>query len=473
MRAKGAAFALAVCAIIIAAIHLSRFAAEHAVLADYLAFWCAGSVFAHGGNPYLTAPLLACEDGQPLFQPYHAIHIAIPAPLPGYALFLFTALSYLPFNVAAALWILASLCCLWFSIVTLADLTGRDRATCVAIFVLPALLLWLSYGETVPFALAGSLLVAKGLRERRLASVLWGLLLLSIEPHLAAGVWIAVTIIARRMRIAIASLGVTLAGLWLLLPHVGPVVYFHDVLPLQALSHLPFDGQYSATWIAHALRFSDATALALGSASYVFFTAAAIAVAVVLYKRTGNAALVPMFVIAGEVTGGTYVHESHIAAALPAALFFSPLATLLISIPWLQLSREPMLVPFAACVAGVVAFYLGASKRAATWFGLFALFGLTMFVVLLKQGALETRPFPVHSPFASADAGRYIWSHYASTSAASWLRKVPAWAALAIVWFNALAMARRSYTSNSRRSPTRTSTASSAPAPNSTTVAAP
>ncbi len=473
MPPKGAAFALIICAILIAAIQLWTFGVAHAAFADYRAFWCAGSILAHGGNPYLGAPLVACEYAAQWFHPYGAAHVAIAAPLPGYALLPFAALSLLPFGVSATLWLVGSLAALWFSIVTLAQLTSRDHASCAAFLVLPALVLWLPYGEVVPFALAGSLLVAKGLREDRTVPVVCGLTVLTIEPHLAAGVWIAVAIFARRSRFALTVVAAVLSGVWFALANAGPAIYLREVLPLHALSQVPADSQYSITWIAHALGFADTAAIAIGSVSYVFFTAAATIIALVLVKRSGDAALLPLFVIAGEVTGGSFIHESQIAAAVPVTLWFSPFATVLLAVPWLQLPREALLIPCAACVAALVAHYRGFSKRGSVAFGLGALLALIVLASLLQRSVFTPRTFPSQSSLASADAGRYIWSHFANTGIETWLRKVPAWTALGFVWLSALRAVLRPQPSSARRSPTSTSVASNAPTPNSTTVAAP
>ena len=473
MPPKGTAFTLIICATIIAAIQLWTFGAAHAWLADYRAFWCAGKVLAHGGNPYLTAPLVACEYAAPWFHPYGATHVAIPAPLPGYALLPFAALSFLPFSVSAVLWLLASLAALLFSVVTLARLTSNTRTLCAAFLVLPAFVLWLPYGEIVPFALAGSLLVAEGLREQRRIAVVCGLTFLAVEPHLAAGVWIAVALFARGVRVMLAAVATALAGIWLLLAKADPVTYFREVLPLHALSQLPADSQFSVTWIAQALGFANSAALAIGSASYVCFTAAAIIIGLVLVKRTGDAALLPLFVIAGEVTGGSFIHESQIAAALPATLWFAPAATMLLAIPWLQLPREPLLIPFAACIAGLVAAYRGRPREAAVIFGFCTLLALVLLAGVLQHANFTPRAFPSQSLLASADDGRYIWSHFANAGVATWLRKLPAWAALGIIWFGAVRSVLGSHASSSRRSPTSTSVASNAPTPSSTTVAAP
>ena len=75
-----------------------------ATFSDYRAFWCAGSVLLHGGDPYRTAMLLACEPAPvnaALYVP--PAHVALPVPLPLYGLLGFVPFALLPYAAASLL----------------------------------------------------------------------------------------------------------------------------------------------------------------------------------------------------------------------------------------------------------------------------------------------------------------------------------------------------------------------------------
>lgn len=460
------------CGVVVAAVQLYTFAGARAPLADFRAFWCAGSLLSHGFNPYEASPLAGCEYAAPWFRPYGEALVAIPAPLPGYVLATFAALAQLPFLLSAIVWTCASLAALWFCIGELSRLTGRTTTACAAVLMLPSLLLWLPYGEVVPFALAGALLTARGLRLDRPALVVPGLLLLAVEPHLAAGVWAAAAVFYRRGRAAIVAIGILLCALWASLPNAGPLSYFRAILPLHALSQLPDASQFSLTWILHASGFSDGTAMRAGSISYAIFACCAAVLGFILARRTSDPAMLVFVVLLGEVTGGAYMRESQLAAALPLALALSPAAALLLAVPWLQLTHEPVLLPVAAAVSAVMASVLG-MRRTVAFACAAGTVAVLLLLVKLPPAFAQHVPFPVASPLASADAGRYIWSHFAATGASAWFRKFPEWLALGLLWIGVFRSAYAVHDSSSKRSPTKTSVRSSAPAPSSTTAAAP
>src|ERR1700686_3842349 len=81
---------------------------ERAFLYDYRAF--AGAMLGTGGNPYRAEPLRTCEHRRGLLAGRSDLTLlAVPAPLPGYALAPFALLGRLPGGLGAALWLLVSL----------------------------------------------------------------------------------------------------------------------------------------------------------------------------------------------------------------------------------------------------------------------------------------------------------------------------------------------------------------------------
>ena len=89
--------------ILAAMIAVNGMRGETYLMGDFRAFYCAGNAIAQGANPYLTEPLRTCEaHAGPPAEPAFLRPVALPAPLPPYALVLFVPLSLLPFGVAAA-----------------------------------------------------------------------------------------------------------------------------------------------------------------------------------------------------------------------------------------------------------------------------------------------------------------------------------------------------------------------------------
>src|ERR1700688_3993719 len=81
-----------------------------AFLYDYRAFACAGAIVGTGGDPYRAEPVRTCEHRRGLLAGRSDLTLlAVPAPLPGYALAPFALLGRLPDGLGAALWLLVSL----------------------------------------------------------------------------------------------------------------------------------------------------------------------------------------------------------------------------------------------------------------------------------------------------------------------------------------------------------------------------
>lgn len=99
--------------------------------------------------------------------------------------------------------------------------------------------------------------------------------------------------------------------------------YVSKVLPLQALSELPADGQLSLSVMLHWLGVSDRAALAVGTISYIAVSAVTVAVAGSAASRLKSDAVLAALPAAGAVLGGTYVHGTDIVAAIPLALIMA------------------------------------------------------------------------------------------------------------------------------------------------------
>src|ERR1700686_2335628 len=146
---------------------------ERAFLYDYRAF--AGAMLGTGGDPYRAEPLRTCEHRRGLLPGRADLTLlAVPAPLPGYALAPFALLGRLPDGLGAALWLLVSL--LAGAIATQALIVmARVRARIVWLALALPLALALMLGQLVPLALGalclGALAIERGRFARAAAAI--------------------------------------------------------------------------------------------------------------------------------------------------------------------------------------------------------------------------------------------------------------------------------------------------------------
>lgn len=443
---------LAGLAAVILAYELIGFAGVHSLLADFRAFWCAGSAVAHGADPYRTASLALCERAPAPWGLYSApAGVVVPAPLPPYALAFFAAFSFASFPPAAILWFAVLAAALFGAAVLLRRTVPMTPAIAVLLLLLPATVLWLPFGEVTPLALFGAAVAAFGLQRRRPPLVAAGLVLLAFEPHLAAGAWLCVFLFAGRMRVWVAGAGALLVAVSLAV-HPGALVeYTRAVLPLHALAEVPRPAQYSATWLLDALGVPAAIALRAGAATYVLMLAGGIAVAARLHRRWNDASVLIFAPLAAAVIGGTFVHASQIALALPFAASLAArergrsavLAALLcavLAVPWSASGGGQTIVLAGVGICAALVLQL-TKNRALALRTLLASIAFAA-VLTLAQHASAARPlhssrtFPAAAQadrYASAAWGRYIWSEQSTVTIADWAGKLPAWLALLVL----------------------------------------
>lgn len=445
-----AAPAAAGLAIVILAYELIGFAGVHSMLADFRAFWCAGSAVAHGADPYRTAALLHCEAASAPWGLYSApAGVVVPAPLPPYGLMLFVPFAFASYPLAAALWfaVLAGALC---ACVVLLSRTVRTEAAIVgAMLLLPATVLWLPFGEATPLALLGAALAARGLQTRRRPLAGAGLALLALEPHLAAGAWLCVALCVARARKWLAF-----AGALLLLASFavrgGLLEYVGTVLPLHALAEVPRPAQYSATWLLDAIGASPALALRTGAVTYALMLLGGIVVATRLHRRWNDPSVLIFAPLAAAVIGGTFVHASQIALALPFAAAvcahergrtraLAALACGVLAVPWGTSAGQQAIALAGAGICAALVLALAKNRALASG----ALFSSIAFAALLAAahhwepaGAHHPRTYPAASDaqaYASASWGRYIWREQSAVTIGDWLGKMPTWLALLVL----------------------------------------
>ncbi|HYL27285.1 MAG TPA: glycosyltransferase family 87 protein [Candidatus Nitrosotalea sp.] len=402
------------------------------LMGDFRAFYCAARVSSTGANPYHTQPLRACElstGAMPFFRKNP--NVTIPAPLPGYVVAAMIPLSLLPFVAAAILWGIV--------------LFAACVAATLAVFGVSLATLSLPFGEVVPIAVAcacGAAYFALRGRIRLAAVIAAGAM---IEPHLGLPVCVAFAIWqpVTRLPLAIVFSGLAVLSLAVLGPATN-VEYFTSVLPSHALSEMTRDTQYSFTAVLAAFGVPAGAAVRGGTLWYALMLVAGVIVAGILARKTRNAAFLACVPLAFAVFGGTFIHVTQIAAAVPAAVLLIPYVTgrtrtlaiatlLLLAVPWGWAISPALIVAPVFPVAFVAWWYwrentyvlLAALAACALVFGLGQLYTITG----LHFGAHPVMPLiDSRLPEASWSAFSQGASH---GSLAAWAVRIPTWLGLA------------------------------------------
>ncbi|MGZ3509051.1 MAG: hypothetical protein ACXVAC_11705 [Vulcanimicrobiaceae bacterium] len=416
------------------------------MMGDFHAFYCAARVAAHGADPYRTEPLRTCEIKSGLSFVYDKNHeVAVPAPLPAYTIAALVPFSVLPFTLAALLWAGLLLAALFICIVTLVKFAGVTWETALAAFALSVGVVSIPFGEIVPLALAAICAAAFFAWQGRWRASAVAAAVSMIEPHLGLPVCVALAVWAPVTRLPI---GISFAVLGAVaLAAVGlstNVEYLSSVLPAHALSEAARDTQYSLTSVLAALGVNDVTAVHAGSLWYLGMLVAGTIVAGLLAKKTQNAAFLACVPPAFAVFGGTFIHISQIAAAIPATVLMLSyvqgkrrsiiaLALLLLVVPWTWAALPSVSLALAFPIAYLAWKSWGRSARAAMIAAIAAgslLIGLSM---LYRDAVAQ----PVHIYAGTAidnNLAEATWSAYtrrqSTNSFAVWAARIPTWTGL-------------------------------------------
>lgn len=411
-------------------------------MGDFRAFYCAARVASHGGNPYHTEPLRTCERaiGPKLFFERNP-GVTIPAPLPGYAIGALVPLALLPFGLAASLWGLVLLLACVACIATLAQFAGVGWQIALAVFALSLCAISLPFGEVVPLGLACICAAAYcAWRGRWKVGALFAVGAM-IEPHLGLPVCIALALWAPATRLTLLAAAVVFAAISLAtLGLATNLEYFTSVLPAHALSEVTRDTQFSLTAVLAMLGVSQTLALQAGSLWYVAMLIVGTLVAGRLARRSANNAFLVCVPPAFAVLGGTFIHVTQIAAALPAAAIvafekkehqaLALVALLALAVPWLWVVSPALLIaPFVP--VGYVAWrYWNGNLQAALLAAVAA--------AALVWGLMELAAAPVHSTAHAATLAidsrlaEATWSTFTQKSStnsfAALMLRAPTWA---------------------------------------------
>ena len=376
---------------------------------DFAPMYCAGAIRDRGGNPYLYAEQSVCGGRTDRFIPHSGLDE--PAPIPGYGVALFGLLAFLPYVVAAALWIVLSLAALLVGAWAVSNMSGLSLPAVFAAFAVIGGLTDLAYGQLPPIAVgtiaAGAYLAS---HERpRTAAIVCSCAML--EPHLGVPALIGMVVWFPRTRVPVAAIAIVLGIISAVTIGIaGNVEYFAHVLPLQTAAEADSNIQYSLTWLLHWFGIGDAVASRIGSLDY----AVSVLIGVVIARRVavaarceGLAVLVPP---AFALLGGPYIHIFQMLAALPAALVLATHAPrgralawtavflLALTWPWI-LTRALTALPIVVLVFLSTAAFEGASTRVR---GIAAVATIAMFVAINVALAITPTRVVVHADSARA-----------------------------------------------------------------------
>ncbi|HTV72375.1 MAG TPA: glycosyltransferase 87 family protein [Candidatus Acidoferrales bacterium] len=444
-------------------------------LFDVRAFYCGGAVVDAGDDPYRVEPLRTCEHGGDITMARPGSGSVSPVPLPGYDLAFLGVLAKLPYPAAALLWEVA----LWIAVgaaaLALWQLTGIDLAIVIAALLLSDGYLASFLGQIAPFAVAGIALAAWCASRARFPQAALCTTFAMCEPHLPPGSFLALALFAPAARAAAAAGAVALGALTLAATGlVRSYEYVHEVLPRHALSEVTSEEQLSLTGLLHLAGLSDRAAVLGGELWYAAFLVAGIVVAARLAKAYHDDAFLVVIPAACAVFGGTFVHASQMAAAIPATLLLYAkmpqrrvalgLALLLLCIPWTAFLEMLPVLPVEALAFGFLAWNVLPNRRLAAVLTVVQLAGLIAACALFHVphgGALTAATSPTAY---SEDDWRLAVDAVFSHDAAFFLPlKLPTWCGLAIVLFMALTAAWKAPTKDATIASARDAGKASAP----------
>lgn len=342
------------------------------LLRDFNAFYCAGDSLGRGADPYREEPLASCErrpKPAPLLQGTRGL--AMPAPLPPYALAPFVLLARLPYALAATLWTLFLTGCLAATIAALRRLTGLPSLVVTAALILGDGYAAMCLGQIAPVAVAAIALAALLLAGERdeLAAVAASFSML--EPHVGLPVCLALFVWCPRARLPLAGAALVCAALCVAVAGLPTTVeYFRDVVPAHALSEVANEKQLSLTYALHRLGVADVPALRAGEFWYLAMLLLGTGAAGAALRRGAGRAYVALLPPVFALTGGPFVHIVQLSAVLPAGLMLYTesggaarrtlgVALVLLAVPWIQfVNLGTSFQPLAALVCAILAWNL-------------------------------------------------------------------------------------------------------------------
>ncbi|MEA2687462.1 MAG: hypothetical protein QOD51_69 [Candidatus Eremiobacteraeota bacterium] len=423
-------------------------------LIDFRVFWCGGQAALAGGNPYLYEPLHACEQRYGTAFLTASPNLVMPFVLPPYDIPVFEAFARLPLQLAELLFVALDAIALAVGVVLVSASARVPLGLCAAALCMSVGLPSLSLGQLAPLELCALALTAFALSRRRDALAGACAVLTLLQPHAGAFVVIAVAVLVPRARLALAVALAALAAVTAAVTAAVPTWYL-GALAQHAVAEARSAQQYSLTYLLAYFHTPAGVALALGELSTCVMLVTAIVLSSAALRRGLRSAVVYV-PAACAVLGGTFVHVSQIALAVPAALLLfrhgasrparalGAAGVVLLAIPW----PFPVMLKHTLAAALVVLAVTG-------WYVLGARLRLVLAAVLgcwLALIPIENRPPPAERTAIlqharATEIASVSWAaaiaQTSSPEPRDLLVKLPTWLGLIAVLGAALLTARR------------------------------
>ena len=414
-------------------------------LLDFRVFWCGGQAALNGASPYVFEPLRSCEHRYGAGPLSASPNLVMPFVLPPFDVALFAQLARLPYARAALVFSALSVLALAAAIGLVARSVRAPVVLAAAGLAVSVGVPSLSLGQIVPLELlflsaAGCALVR---RWDGAAGVCAGLCLL--EPHVGAFVAVSVAVLVPRARIALSGSLAALAALCALADRVAPPGVYLALLARHARAEAGFYEQYSMTYALRSFGVPLDVALAAGALSSAVLLFGAVWLARGLAARDVRAA-VAYVPAACAVFGGTFVHLTQIALAVPAALIvfvhardprarrLGALAFVLLAVPWAYPVLVKQALASALLVVAVTVWYAGGARYRTT---LAAVAVLWLALVPIENRPPPAVPVPLVTAQAPAALASGAWQEavdrMAFVSPRYFALKLPTWAGLFVL----------------------------------------
>jgi hypothetical protein len=321
---------------------------------DFAAYYCAGTV-ARSSDPYHAEAIEACRSGA-----------SNPAPLPGYAIAFFSAVSFLPYEPASIAWEVLLAFALLTTVWALRCLTGISPFALAAAVIGTDLLAGVSFGQLSVITALGVALCALFLADQRPRAAAFAALLTLAQPQIGVPLALALIIWAPRTRLVIVlGAGLLVALSFLHLGLSQNAEYVERVLPAFAAGEIPLRFQYGLGWILYFFGLDETRAFHIATLQYAVTVLLAIVVAPAVARRLEAPGVLAAFPALAAVLGGPSVHLSDLAVALPFAAIAAGsargrtmgwLALMLLSVPWVILDGIEQSALGAVTIAAVALF---------------------------------------------------------------------------------------------------------------------
>lgn len=446
-RAGTAAFVAVFAALIITALLLA--AAGNVERSSFKAFYCAGVTVREGHDPYRVEPLRTCE--RRFESTRFPDGYVEPAPLPGYDLLLFAALSLLPGKLASFVFSLALIVA---AAISAQCLSASIRAPSAAILLAlaPLTLLNVAFGEIAPLATLAMCCAAYYASRERWHEAGIATALALVQPNVGFAVVVAMLVFAPQARAAIVVSGCILGAISLaLLGIAGNTEFFLTVLPLMARAELVASDQFSSSRLLYALGASPQVALLTAQIFFLITLSFGVLLAG-RFARAGQRDMLVLLPPAAVTLLGLFLHDLQLLIAVPAALLVASRAptalyralgaaavAILVAVWSQRPDRAVLVIDFAGVAGGLYAVLgidgyrrlaIALSGAAATVIGLIL---LHLVQPATTAADLLTRPFS-SAPNASAATA---WAGYLLATPAL---TVPNFAPQIVAWVGLFAL---------------------------------